>query len=79
MNITVNCVWGDWKDGNCSQPCGGGHQINKRDKLVIEKYGGVCNGDSEIEEECNIHECPGSTLIKRLKIRILYTWETTVK
>jgi len=54
----VNCVWGEWIDGNCSVPCGGGYQINFREKLVSEMYGGECEGDSETEEECNVHECP---------------------
>merc|ERR1712136_358172 len=54
----VNCVWGEWIDGNCSVPCGGGYQINFREKLVSEMYGGECEGDSETEEECNVQECP---------------------
>ena len=59
----VNCVWGEWTEGNCSLPCGGGYQINFREKLVSEMYGGECEGESETEEKCNTHECPGKIWI----------------
>ena len=59
VDVSVNCIWGEWTDGNCSVPCGGGYQINFREKLVSEMYGGECEGDSETEEQCNMHMCPG--------------------
>ena len=59
--ISVNCEWGEWNLGYCSSPCGGGTRINYREKIVNEMFGGICEGDHNIEEECNTDVCPGKT------------------
>ena len=56
----MNCEWGDWKEGECSEQCGGGTRINTRGVKVNAAYGGKeCIGLSSIEESCNVKECPG--------------------
>ena len=57
---TVDCEWNPWVLGECSQSCGGGKRINTRTKKVTEEYGGKCDQMAEIEESCNIQECPGN-------------------
>ena len=32
---------------------------------MAEMYGGICIGDAEAEEECNMLECPGNMSIPR--------------
>ena len=34
-------------------------------------FGGTCEGEADMEERCNTHECPG-TLRNIFRIRILY-------
>ena len=55
-------------------PCGGGYQINFREKLVSEMYGGECEGDSETEEECNMHMCPGKIWIIEQFVKEALSW-----
>ena len=55
----VDCTWSEWNIGYCSQPCGGGTQINWRAKIVEEMFGGTCEGEHDVEEECNAQHCPG--------------------
>ena len=55
---SVDCQWGDWIQGECSESCGGGVQTNNREKLTIELFGGEpCQGEATEEKECNVHEC----------------------
>jgi len=45
--------------GECSKTCGGGVQIDSREKLQEELYGGnPCEGDATRQGDCNIEECP---------------------
>ena len=53
----VDCQWSNWNYGGCSMPCGTGWQNMYRTKLVVEKNGGSCTGDSSRVEECNNHTC----------------------
>ena len=62
VGFLVECVWGKWNTGNCSESCGGGFRINYREKVVEEMFGGTCEGDADMEEDCNTHECPGIIL-----------------
>ena len=56
----VDCIWGDWVIGQCSKTCGGGIQIDSREKLQEDLFGGEpCDGDSTRQTECNTEECPG--------------------
>ena len=54
-----DCEWSAWEIGTCSQTCGMGTRIKTRTKTQDESPGGVCFGDTKMEEDCNIQECPG--------------------
>ena len=56
----MDCEWGEWIIGDCSQACGVGSRNNTRDKTVVEIIGGICNGSSSATEECNPQDCPGN-------------------
>ena len=57
----VNCQWGDWIIGDCSQTCGEGTRTNTRaPKLVAEHGGEECNGPSSIAESCQLQNCTGT-------------------
>ena len=65
LTFLVDCVWGEWNIGVCSNECGGGHQINIREKIQEELFGGKpCEGEASVEEECNMHNCPGNQIQK---------------
>jgi hypothetical protein len=53
----VDCEWNDWETGECSKTCGGGSRTNSRTKETEEAFGGVCEGDPSMEEECNVQAC----------------------
>ena len=55
----VPCKWNEWEVGECSEECGGGTRINTRTKRVEEMFGGTCDGESRVEEDCNTENCPG--------------------
>ena len=55
----VDCEWEEWNIGYCSKPCGGGSRINYREKIKEENFGGICQGKTDMEEECNTQPCPG--------------------
>ena len=57
--FTVNCEWGSWNIGACSKTCGDGTRRKTREKTVIEKYNGKCEGDSAMNEDCKEKNCPG--------------------
>ena len=61
--LIVDCVWSDWQNGKCSVTCGGGTRTNNRSKLVVEKNGGVCVGESTKQENCNEMKCPGMIVL----------------
>ena len=46
--------------GECSEECGEGVQVMSRTIKTEAEFGGKpCEGESSIEETCNIRECPG--------------------
>ena len=46
--------------GECSEECGEGVQVMSRTIKTEAQFGGKpCEGESSIEETCNIRECPG--------------------
>ena len=59
-NCSVDCEWSVWKHGECSVTCGGGNRTHSRSKIIEEKHGGVCVGESKYMEECNTENCPGT-------------------
>ena len=64
MYNLVDCEWGQFKIGECSQTCGGGMRTNTRSRIVTAEHGGVeCQGLNAVEESCNNQECPGKTLL----------------
>ena len=60
MILAIHCKWDNWVIGNCSAECGTGTRTNTRVKLVEEKNGGTCTGQSTEIEECKDKECPGT-------------------
>ena len=56
----VNCVWNDWRLGDCSKTCGTGTRTNTRTKLIEENNVGICSGQTFEIEECNTQNCPGT-------------------
>ena len=61
-DISVDCEWGDWVEGDCSATCGTGEQNNTRTKLVEEAHGGTCTGGYTNVTSCLVVECPGMCL-----------------
>ena len=60
----VDCVWSPWsKWSACSKSCGGGKRTKTRQKLIKEKNGGSCSGQSKSTVTCNKQNCPGKFLI----------------
>ena len=60
MNHKVNCEWGDWIIGDCSQTCGEGTRTNTRVPEIVAEHGGEeCSGPSSIVESCQMQNCPG--------------------
>jgi len=55
----VDCVWGEWQYGDCSEDCGGGIQPMMRVKTVEAQFNGTeCEGEAYGEQECNPDPCP---------------------
>ena len=63
-----HCAWEDWVIGDCSVTCGGGTRTNTRTSKASAANGGVvCNEETiSIDEDCNVHPCPGKNLIINL-------------
>merc|ERR1719322_972054 len=53
----VDCEWSQWISGDCSKSCGGGNQTRFRSKIVEEKFGGSCSGESMLTTSCNAEQC----------------------
>ena len=52
--ITRHFLWSDWSEwSECTQPCGGGHQLRNRQCLTP----GQCVGCDAVWQECNIEPC----------------------
>ena len=61
FNQLVDCKWSEWRFGNCSKECGSGIRIDVRDIEIQPLNGGKeCKGESNITENCNNHQCPGT-------------------
>ena len=61
FNQLVHCKWSEWRFGNCSKECGSGIRIDVRDIETQPLNGGKeCKGESNITENCNNHQCPGT-------------------
>ena len=67
----MDCVWGDWVEGDCSTTCGTGQQNMIRVKLVEEAHGGACDGDFINVTSCIVVECPGKYLSRTLRKQTL--------
>ena len=62
MYNSVDCEWGQFEIGECSQTCGGGMRTNTRSHIVTAEHGGLeCLGPDAVNETCNNQECPGKT------------------
>ena len=60
ISFSVNCVvddWGDW--GLCSKSCGGGLMGQRKEVLVVPKYGGAeCPSNITNVKYCGEEHCP---------------------
>ena len=75
----VDCEWNEWIIGTCSSSCGGGLRTNTRSKIVSAEHDGEdCNGTTSITESCNVKECPGNTLFRRLVLANYGSMSTTL-
>ena len=52
--------------GICSKTCGKGLRTTHRTKIVHEKDGGKCLGETTKQQECNVMDCPGKYIIFKL-------------
>ena len=58
--VAVDCQWNEWEIGECSKTCGKGVQIDTREKLEEEQFGGEpCTGEATRQKDCNVGKCPG--------------------
>ena len=59
--VLVDCKWAEWGAAEaCSKTCGGGDRVKRRSKLVEDKDGGKCIGESTNTETCNTASCSGN-------------------
>ena len=42
--------------------CGGGTRRITRGKIWSNDKGSKCEGNGNVEEQCNTHDCPGNSL-----------------
>ena len=77
----VNCEWGDWIIGDCSQTCGEGTRINTREPKIVAEHGGVeCIGPSSIAESCQLQTCAGTnTWLSAMLIPLIIYLKTNLK
>jgi len=55
----VDCEWGDFTWGPCSQTCGSGTKEGSRTVTTYQAYGGGgCTGPEKRTVKCNIGDCP---------------------
>ena len=78
--VLVDCKWGEWESGECSEKCGGGIRVNTREKIQEDLFGGnPCEGEAISEEECNTQACPGNVIWKNLfAFENLLIWSYTL-
>jgi len=68
QNCPVDCEWGEWSSGKCSQTCGGGIQEKTRVPRVIAQNGGNdCDGEKDKKEMCNTDKCPENNTVEPAK------------
>jgi len=53
----VDCIWGEWEYGDCSEDCGWGMAPIMRIKVQREMFGGRCEGVSYGQIKCHLREC----------------------
>ena len=46
MMCIVDCIWGEWVIGECSEECNGGIRLNYREKTQQEMFNGKCEGEA---------------------------------
>jgi len=55
----IHCEWSIWKNGTCSESCGGGYRHDTRKVVTTAKHDGTeCEGATEANVSCNTEECP---------------------
>ena len=62
----MNGGWTEWSLwSSCDQSCDGGWRFSKRAcSNPVPQHGGLtCDGVATIQEECNLHICPGTLLL----------------
>ena len=57
--LLVDCVWSGWSTGICSTSCGEGSRKKTRSMLKGSQFGGKCNGEVIVNEDCSTDECLG--------------------
>ena len=73
LQYLVDCEWEEWKVGECSKTCGGGHRTNTRSKRIREAHGGLeCSGSATITEQCNVKDCPSKSWIRKVFHLIIF-------
>ena len=72
--VSVDCVWGDWINDECSITCGGkGERKKHRIKRHLEEYGGKpCNGTANMTETCDNGDCPSKHNVNHISKRMVY-------
>ena len=79
MPISVNCVWGPFREGPCDRICGGGTKIMTRRISRPARYGGRrCYGPSTMTQACNENPCPGEeswTIMQIVLIFGTFIWQ----
>jgi len=54
----VHCEWSIWKNGTCTEKCGGGIRKDTRTVVTTAKHNGTeCDGATETNVSCNTEEC----------------------
>ena len=67
--VAVDCQWNEWEIGECSKTCGKGVQIDTREKLEEEQFGGEpCTGEATRQKDCNVGKCPGKKYFIHYKL-----------
>ena len=62
----MDCEWGDFTWGPCSQTCGSGTKEGSRTVTTYQAYGGSgCTGPEKRTVKCNIGDCPPVSCTRR--------------
>ena len=61
---SVDCIWSDWTNSECSVTCGGGALTKTRTRSVVAQNNGQdCIGPTILQQPCNNQNCPSKTFI----------------